>query len=131
MNPTRSPRILLVEDDADDLFLSRRVLLKAGIPEVFHVTDGQSAVDYLSGNGSFGNRSVHPLPDVLLVDLKIPEISGHQLLEWIQSKPELAHLRSYVLSSSGEERDRHRAAAAGARGFFVKPLTAEDIRKLR
>lgn len=130
MSTSPEPRVLLVEDNADDLFLTRRQLLKGGIKEVFHVSDGQSALDYLEGRGSFGKRNLHPLPDIVLVDLKIPEVSGHRVLEWIKTRPALAGMKTYVLSSSDEERDRHRAAQAGARGYFVKPLTAADVASL-
>lgn len=122
-----APKVLLVEDDEDDLFLTSRILRRAGFSEVYRVADGRAALEYLSGLGPFGNREVHPLPDVVLVDLKIPEINGHKVIEWIGSRPELNGLRYYVLSSSGEERDRERAAASGIAGYFVKPLTSDDI----
>jgi CheY-like chemotaxis protein len=130
MNSSALPRVLLIEDDEDDLFLTRRVLVKAGIKEVFHVNDGRSAVDYLEGRGTFADRSIHPLPDIVLIDLKIPELTGHQVLEWIQTQPGLKSVRAYVLSSSGEQRDITRATAAGAVGYFIKPLTERDVERL-
>lgn len=122
-----APRILLIEDDEDDLFLSRRTLRKAGITEVHHVADGRQALDYLAGRGDFADRAAHPLPDVMLVDLKIPLVNGHQVVEWLATQPALQSIRAYILSSSGEDRDRARATAAGAAGYFVKPLNSADV----
>jgi CheY-like chemotaxis protein len=122
-----APSILLIEDDEDDLFLARRILKKGGIADVRHAGDGRQALDYLEGRGAFADRAAHPLPDVMLVDLKIPLVNGHQVVEWLATQPQLKGIRAYVLSSSGEERDRTRARAAGAAGYFVKPLNSADI----
>ena len=121
------PHILLVEDDEDDRFFAERTLGKAGLKSVFHVATGQAAVDYLSGERGFADREKFPLPDIILLDLKIPEISGHQVLEWVKAQPQLEAIAVYVLSSSGEISDRTRATAANAAGYFVKPLTAPHV----
>ena len=119
--------ILLVEDDEDDLFFAERTLGKAGLKSVFHVATGQAAVDYLSGERGFADREKFPLPDIILLDLKIPEINGHQVLEWVKAQPQLEAIAVYILSSSGEISDRTRATAANAAGYFVKPLTAQHV----
>jgi CheY-like chemotaxis protein len=121
------PHVLLVEDDEDDRFFAERTLGKAGLRSIFHVATGQDAVDYLSGQRCFADRAKYPLPDILLLDLKIPEISGHQVLEWVKAQPGLEALAVYILSSSGEISDRTRATAANAAGYFVKPLTVENV----
>ena len=128
---TAAPSILLVEDDEDDRFLAERTLRKAGLKVAFHAPDGRVAVDYLSGEGKFADRGAYPLPDVVLLDLKIPEITGHQVLEWINTQEHLKACRVYILSSSGEIRDCERAAAARAANYFVKPLTEENVAILR
>lgn len=125
-----APRILLIEDDEDDLFLTQRILKKAGLTDIRHAADGRQALDYLAGVGVFADRAAHPLPEAMLVDLKIPFVNGHQVLEWLATKPELKSIRAFILSSSGEDRDRDRARAAGAAGYFVKPLTAADVARL-
>jgi len=122
-----APKILLVEDNEDDRYLTERVLKKAGLASAFHAGDGRVAVEYLSGEGRFADRAAYPLPDIVLLDLKIPEINGHQVLEWINTQPDLAGCAVYILSSSGEVRDRERAANARAAGYFVKPLTVENM----
>ncbi len=118
-----APKILIVEDDEDDLFLTQRILRKAGMEQVCHLPDGRKTIEFLSGPG--------PRPDVMLVDLKIPEVTGHEILEWMSRRDELKGIRTYVLSSSGEARDRSRAEAAGAKGYFEKPLTAADVARIR
>lgn len=127
----REPRILLVEDDEDDRYLTERALAKAGLKTTYNAVDGRVAIDYLLGEGSFADRERHPLPDFVLLDLKLPEISGHQVLEWMSTRPELKDCHVYILSSSGEARDRDRAAKAQAAGYFVKPLTVENIAQIQ
>lgn len=125
------PRILLVEDSEDDRYLTERVLTKAGLKTVYNAVDGQVAINYLIGEGAFADRELHPLPDIVLLDLKLPEISGHQVLEWMNTRPALKDCRVYILSSSGEARDRARAEAAHAAGYFVKPLTAKNVEEIQ
>lgn len=119
--------VLLAEDDDDDLFLSKRVLAKAGVASVFHVADGKQAIHYLSGQGVYADRVRHPLPEVMLLDLKMPGFSGHEVLEWLRAQPGLNALKVYVLTSSGERVDRERVEKAGVQGYFVKPLTTEHL----
>ena len=128
MNPTAT--VLIAEDDEDDLVLTKRALHKAGVRRVFHVKDGQDAMAWLSGEGEYAERAGHPLPEVLLLDLKMPLFTGHQVLEWIRARPQFNGLKVYVLTSSNEPRDRSRAEAAGADGYLVKPLTAGHLKPI-
>jgi CheY-like chemotaxis protein len=118
--------ILLVEDNEDDKFFTMRTLAKAGLTQVFHAADGQAAIAYLSAQGEYADREKFPLPEIVLLDLKMPGIDGHEVLEWARTQPALAGVALYALSSSGEVRDRQRAALAHASGYFVKPFTAKD-----
>jgi CheY-like chemotaxis protein len=122
--------VLLAEDDEDDLFFSKRVLQKAGLVQVYHVKDGQEAMDYLAGKGAYEERQCHPLPGVVLLDLKMPLFTGHQVLEWIRAQREFDDLKVYILTSSDEPRDRSRAEAAGACGYLVKPLAPAHLREI-
>ena len=124
------PVVLIVEDDDDDLFLLQRELGKAGAVVRQRVADGRAAVEYLAGNGPYGDRQRYPLPDIVFLDLKIPYLSGHGVLAWIRERPEFAPLRIYVLTGSDEPKDRAQAEALGATGYFVKPLLAPQIRPL-
>ena len=120
--------ILLVEDSEDDIFIFDRVIKKAGITgHVEVVRDGQEALDYLSGNGRFADRQKFPLPTLALVDLKLPRISGLEILQWIREQPHLETLSVVVLTSSSEDRDVIRAYQLGARSYLVKPPTTTAL----
>src|ERR1700679_3895436 len=92
--------ILLVEDDPNDVFLMQRALKRAEITNPLQVaTDGQQAIDYLSGTGKFSDRTQYPLPDLIFLDLKLPYKSGFDVLEWIRSQPALASTSVIILTS--------------------------------
>jgi CheY-like chemotaxis protein len=120
--------ILLVEDNEDDVFLMRRALQGARVANPLQVVeDGQEAVDYLSGNGNFADRERYPLPAVVFLDLKLPYISGHDVLAWIRQQKELESLVVIVLTSSNEASDLSRCYALGANSYLVKPPTPEQL----
>jgi CheY-like chemotaxis protein len=120
--------ILLVEDSRDDAFFLRRAFLKAGFSHpIVDVRNGQQAVNYLSGNALYADRSLYPLPKLLVVDLKMPLMDGFELLAWIQSRPELDALPAIVISSSDHPADREKAMKLGAREYFVKPNDPAEL----
>lgn len=115
-------RVLLVEDDADDVFFLKRAFEKAGIGGLENVvTDGQEAIAYLSGTGAYADRRVFPPPSHMILDLKLPKVSGLEVLEWVRTHGPRQDLPVAILSSSGEKVDRDRAQALGIDGYFVKP----------
>lgn len=114
--------ILIVEDRKDDVVLIRRALTEAAVPNpVYVVGDGEEAQAYLMGIGQYFDRSQFPLPDLILLDLKMPKIDGFELLRWIRAQPGLKTLRVVVLTSSEDVYDIHRAYELGANSFLVKP----------
>jgi CheY-like chemotaxis protein len=120
--------ILLVEDNDDDVFVFRRMLKKAQIANPLQVvTDGQQAVDYLSSAGLYDDRTLHPFPFIVFLDLKLPYLNGFDVLTWIRSRPELKSLIVVVLTSSAEEKDYQRAYTLGARSYLVKPPKPEML----
>jgi CheY-like chemotaxis protein len=120
--------ILLVEDSRDDAFFLRRAFLKAGFSHpIVDVRNGQQAMNYLSGNALYADRSLYPLPKLVLVDLKMPLIDGFELLTWVQNRPELEHLPVVVISSSDLATDKEKAAKLGAKDYFVKPVDPEGL----
>jgi CheY-like chemotaxis protein len=127
--PDSIPSILLVEDDDDERFLAERALVRAGLTSLIHLPDGLQAKAYLETRAHAATNA--PLPDIVLMDLKLPGMDGHQVLEWMGDKPEFRGLLRYVLSSSGNPQDRSRAEHAHIAGYFVKPLTAVDIETLK
>jgi CheY-like chemotaxis protein len=124
----RPATILVVEDNEDDIFALKLAFRRAGIEIPLQVvTDGQQALDYMSGVGSFGNRNAHPLPELIFLDLKLPFFTGHEILRWIRAQPAFAQLPVIVLSGSDESRDRKEAEANGATGYEVKPISREVL----
>ena len=122
------PSILLVEDNDDDIFLMRRALAKAKLTCPLQVvTDGQEAIDYLSGVQKYSDRSNYPLPDVIFLDLKLPYIHGFEVLSWLRQQPALKEVAVIILTSSPEERDRQRARELRARSYLVKPPTRDML----
>jgi CheY-like chemotaxis protein len=131
MMNARYETLLLVEDNLDDVFFLQRALEKANIQApVRMVRTGQAAIDYLKLVAECGERAPHPLPSLVLLDLKIPYVSGFEVLKWIREQPALANLAVVILTSSPEQRDRERAAALGASGYLVKPPTELMMRQL-
>ncbi|HEY6852794.1 MAG TPA: response regulator [Gemmatimonadales bacterium] len=126
-----STAILLVEDDANDVLLIRRAFAKAAITNPVHnVEDGDAAVAYLAGEGSYADRDDHPLPAVVLLDLKLPRRSGLEVLEWVRQNPALRRLPIVVLTSSRESTDVNRAYDLGANSYLVKPVGFDALTDL-
>ena len=103
--------VLLVEDDHDDVDFMKRALLEADPNTTLHVlADGQQAMSYLAQGE---NDSQSRLPALVITDLKMPRITGHQLIEWMRQRPRLAQIPIVVLSSSGMQQDIDRAIDQG------------------
>jgi CheY-like chemotaxis protein len=123
--------ILLVEDREDDVVIIRRAFSKGNILNpLFVVRDGEQAIAYLTGEGRFANREEYPLPDLILLDLKMPKKDGFDVLRWLRKKPGLNALRVVVLTSSEELRDVNLAYQLGANSFLVKPVDFENFVKV-
>ena len=123
--------LLIVEDDPDALVLLRRALRKGGVQASLHVlTDGESALDYLAGKGRFRDRQAHPLPAIILLDLKLPKRSGLEVLEWKHGQPQLRAIPVIIVTSSEEESDRRRAAELGAHHYDVKLIDPGSLLRL-
>ena len=90
------------------------------------VTDGDAAVDYLSATGAYSDRSTHPLPDLVFLDIKVPRRNGHEILGWIRAQPGLKSLPVVMLTGSEEPTDVTRAYSLGATSYLRKlPSPAE------
>ena len=120
--------ILVVEDEDDDVALLKRAFRKVGIlnPVTF-VADGDAAVEYLAGEGRFADRAAHPLPSLVLLDLKLPRRSGLDVLAWRLEQPALRRIPVVVLTSSRQSRDLERAYDLGANSYLVKPVEFADL----
>lgn len=128
---TATATILHVEDDPNDTLLLQHACRKAGI--VFHlqaVSDGDQAMAYLSGINDFSDRNKFPMPQLILLDLKMPRVSGFDVLAWLRADDKLKELPVVVLTSSNHDADIKRAYDLGAKSYLVKPVGFEALVEL-
>ncbi len=126
-----SHSVLIVEDNPDDLFILKRAFRLAGTPnDLHHAEHGQQAMDYLAGVSPYDDRSVHPLPSLVLLDLKLPVKHGLEVLAWIKAQPSCRGIIVVILTSSNEDQDVSRAYDLGASAFLVKPTSAEKLTEI-
>ena len=93
--------ILLVEDREDDIILIQKAFEKGAISNPLQIVrDGEEAIHYLGGEGPYSNRAEYPLPDLILLDLKMPKVDGFELVRWIRRQPGFATIPVVVLTSS-------------------------------
>lgn len=117
---------LYIEDSADDAFFLKRAFTSNGYPGDFLiVTDGSEGQEYLEGTGRFADRGKYPLPDLIVCDIKMPRVTGHEFVRWFRSHREFASLPIFMFSSSGLMRDMATAMERGADRYFVKPFSPE------
>jgi CheY-like chemotaxis protein len=101
MRHVSDPAVLYVEDDPNDIRLMRYAWARVGVPNPLHILrEGEEAIRYLSGQGRYVDRGAHPMPCLMLIDLKLPGMSGLDVLKWLRTQPVLQTLRVIVLSSS-------------------------------
>jgi CheY-like chemotaxis protein len=123
--------ILLAEDDKNDVFLMRRGLEKAGVPNpLFVVENGREVIDYLAGNGEYADREKFSLPGLMLLDLKMPWMDGFDVLSWLRSRKQFDTLPVVVLTSSKLQGDIDRSRQLGVYDYRVKPQLLEDLVRL-
>jgi CheY-like chemotaxis protein len=122
--------VLLVDDSEDDLlFIRRAIRHRPRLVVVGEVHDGEEAIDYLSGQGAFNNREKHPFPDVILLDLKMPRKSGHDVLRWLQEQS-FEKLFVVVISGSFLPEDIEQSLALGADAYYKKNALREEQERL-
>jgi CheY-like chemotaxis protein len=124
--------VLLVEDDLNDIFLVKRAFKMADISDPLQVvTDGQEAISYLSGDGKYADREVHPLPSLIVMDIKMPRKTGFEVLEWVKgSEHPLRRMPIVIVSSSDNPSDINRAYELGANAYMVKPMNFRAVEHL-
>jgi len=123
--------ILVCDDSEDDILLIRRAFEKALLTNpLFAVRSGDEAILYLKGEGKYSRRDEYPLPDLLLLDLKMPGKDGFDVLRWIRQQPGIKNLRVVVLTGSRDLGDVNQAYQLGANSFMVKPSEFENYVEL-
>jgi CheY-like chemotaxis protein len=120
--------ILLVEDNRMDVELTMDALREAKLLNTIHVApNGQEALDYLFGRGRYADRSAFPMPNLVLLDLKLPGIDGFEVLRQVKSTPILKRLPVIILTSSKEVGDRALSYDQGANSYLVKPVSFDGF----
>jgi CheY-like chemotaxis protein len=127
MNEARS--ILLVEDNDDDAMLFEKVVAKANLGiQTRRVHNGQEAIDYLLGFGHFSDRGQFPVPDIVMLDLKMPICDGFDFLNWKRDHVSFAQLPTIVMTSSELPMDIRRSYELGAHSFTMKVRASDSLR---
>ena len=120
------PKVVLVaDDDADEVIFLQQALELSGLSQIIQlqfVSHGGAAIDYLSGKPPFDDRNQAAIPDLVLLDLKMPGIDGFEVLNWVRSAPKFVRLPVIVRSASMVETDRERAMRLGANAFYIKKI---------
>ncbi len=121
------PFVLVVEDNEGDILLIKEALTEGrSAKRIVTVGDGQAAIDFLSQQVT----NALPLPQIMLIDINLPKLNGHELLRWMQDQEALRQIRVLVLSTSGSQQDIHAAYASGAAVFLTKPIDLDDFTAL-
>jgi len=119
--------ILFVEDSADDALLTMRALKKSGFAnKLFHVKDGAEAMDFMYRRGNYALRSAEN-PKLILLDLKMPKMSGMEVLEKIKSDADFKSIPVVILTSSKEDPDVKKCYALGANTYITKPVESDNF----
>ena len=124
--------VLLVEDDLNDIFLVKRAFKMAQVKNPLQVvTDGQEAMLYLKGEGKYSDRESYPLPKLMVMDIKMPRVSGFEVLQWVKGNSgPLRRIPVIIVSSSDNPADINRAYELGANAYMVKPVDYRAVEHL-
>ncbi len=124
----RAAQILLVEDNRMDVELTLDAFREGKLANIIHVArDGQQALDYMFDVGEYADRTKYPVPDLILLDLKLPRIDGHEVLQRLKATPVIKRIPVIVLTSSKEEGDRALSYDSGANSYLVKPVSFDGF----
>ncbi len=123
--------ILLVEDEITDATLVQRAFAKARVMNpIVHLKNGDEALGYLAGVGKYSDRMQHPIPALILLDLKMPGMTGLQLLQWMRTNREVRRVPVVVLTTDEAASTINAAYDLGANSYLVKPGDPEGVMRL-
>lgn len=124
--------VLLVEDDLNDIFLVKRAFKIARIKNPLQVvTDGQEAIHYLKGHEKYADRNLFPMPKLIVMDIKMPRMTGFEVLDWVKNgEKTLRRIPVVIVSSSDNPSDINRAYELGANAYMVKPVDYRAVEHL-
>lgn len=120
--------ILFAEDSIDDAILTIRALTKSGFTnKLHHVKDGAEALDFIYCKGMYASRNIKQNPKLILLDLKMPKVTGMEVLEKVKSDPDIKFIPVVILTSSKEDPDIKKCYALGANSYIVKPVDSNNF----
>ena len=123
--------ILLVEDDPAHAVLVQRNLKNFHVANsIIHLTDSEAALDYLFRQNDFADEAVNPMPNLILLDLRLPKVDGLEVLHRIKEDDQLKHIPTVVLTTSSAESDMVNSYAQGACSYLVKPVDFKKFTRL-
>ena len=130
-SPSCRAPILVADDDAHDALLLEITAEKVNLEIPLRtVSDGSAAIDYILGRNAFTDRQANPFPSILLLDLKMPKMSGFDVLQFIRAQPGVRQLPIIIFSSSDDPGDIRRAYEAGANSYLCKPVSNDGLTEL-
>jgi CheY-like chemotaxis protein len=125
------PTILLVEDEKTDADLLRRAFAKAKVLNpIVLVSNGDEALAYLTATGKYSDRMKYPLPALILLDLKLPGLTGIQLLQWRRTQSHIKRIPVVVLTIDGSHATIEAAYDLGANSYLVKPGHSDEVTRM-
>ncbi|MBC8097184.1 MAG: response regulator [Akkermansiaceae bacterium] len=120
--------ILHIEDDDNDALLLAKACERARLPAILHrVADAGEGKSFFLGEGIYADRLKYPLPQIIILDLKMPGVTGFEFLTWFRMQTEFVGIPVLVFTSSLSRDDKSRALAEGATSFFVKPASFDAL----
>jgi CheY-like chemotaxis protein len=123
--------VVIAEDDEDDITLLQSALSGIGCEHTVRIVrDGRELIDYLKGEGPYEDREKYPFPGVLMLDIKMPRLSGFDVLRWLSKHPDCCVMPTIVFSSSAQEQDIKLAYELGASAYFVKPMAFQNLKEI-
>jgi CheY-like chemotaxis protein len=123
--------ILHVEDDENDAILFGKACERAGLPAQTHrVAAADEAKAYLLGEGIYADRLLFPIPQIIVLDLKMPRMDGFDFLKWLRGTAAFAKIPVLVFTASISREDKSRALAEGASSYFIKPASFDALVKM-
>lgn len=129
--PKKALIILMADDDADDRLLAQEAMHESRVLNELHfVEDGVQLLNYLRGNDGFSDRTIYPMPGLILLDLNMPKMDGREALAQIKADHRLRRIPIVILTTSKAEEDKVRGYDLGAASYITKPVTFDALVEL-
>jgi len=126
--PKKTLIILMADDDADDRLLAQDAMHESRVLNELHfVEDGVQLLNYLRGNGKFSDRTLYPLPGLILLDLNMPKMDGREALAELKADQSLRRIPVVILTTSKAEEDMVKGYDLGAASYITKPVTFDAL----